>query len=145
MSGAVASAAHKTSVGRMSISISPRMAALGNLNRRVDRVQQGAVAGVLPARTHVVGDVAESYTRLRIAITERTAGAEMAEATRVGSERTLGLRQLEADAEAAGTIVDDVVAVDLFGGRGGDGARAQDSNAVDLAAIGERGIDPRNA
>src|SRR5205823_14016294 len=70
----------------------------------VDRVDEGAVTRVLPARPHVVHHVAERQVGLGIAEPERAAGAEVPERAGVRSERALRLRQLKAEREAGGTL-----------------------------------------
>src|SRR6185436_17300978 len=108
---------------------------------RIHRIDEGTVTRVLPPRPHVVGDVAERDARLRIAKTERAAGAEMAERAVVGTEGSLGLGELEAETEAGYPLVDQIEAVRVLGRGLRDRLRLQDANAVDRSAACERRVD----
>ena len=77
----------------------------------VDRIQQRAIARVLPARTHVIRHVAEGNAGFGVAKSERTARAKVPECAAVGTKWPLGLSQLEADAETAWPPVDDIGSV----------------------------------
>ena len=69
------------------------------LQRPVHRVHERPVARALPARDDVVHGVAERNVRVGVGETEGAAGAEVAEAVRVGTERSAGDGRLEAEAE----------------------------------------------
>src|SRR5690606_11750787 len=85
----------------------------------IDRGEERLVAGVLPARSHIVGDIGESNAGYRIAKAERAPRAEMAEGFDVGPERPLGLRQLKTEAETALAVENAIRTEGLFlrGGR----------------------------
>ena len=69
----------------------------------------------------------------------------MAERARMGTEWTLRLRQLEADTETAGPLIDDIGAVDLLGRCRIESVPAENLNSINRAAIGQRGIDACDA
>src|SRR3954469_19359681 len=67
--------------------------------RGVDGLDQRSVAGALPSRNDVVHHIAEGHTCVGIGEAERATGAEVTKASRVGTERAVGPRWLEAEAE----------------------------------------------
>src|SRR5262249_9517969 len=83
--------------------------------------------------------------RFRITEAQRAAGAEMAERPFVGSERALGLGELETDAKPTRAVVDEVVTVDLFLGAGRQRGIRKDSDTIDGATVGGCGVNPRDA
>src|SRR5262249_2859578 len=109
--------------------------------RRVDRVDERAIARVLPARPHVVRDISERKTCFGIAESECAARSKMSERARMRPERAIRLCQLKPNAETAGSLVDDVGSVDLLGSRLCNRRLAQNAYAVDGAAFGKRRID----
>ena len=69
------------------------------LRRGVDGVDEGPVAGALPAGDDVVHHVTERDAGIGVGEAERAAGAEVAEAARVRAERAVRPRRLEAEPE----------------------------------------------
>src|SRR3982751_2876530 len=70
--------------------------------RGVQRVDQGPVARILPARPGAVHDVSEGEPFLRIGKSKRATGAKMAEAAGIRAQRPLRLAELKAEPEARG-------------------------------------------
>src|SRR5665213_1295696 len=115
------------------------------LQRIINRADERAVARILPAWPHVVGHIGECDACIGIAETQRSARSEMTEGSWIGTDGPLGLRQLKSDSETAWSLIDQIEAIRLFGGRGIDHRARNDAYAVDLAAIGERCINTRHA
>src|SRR5215467_139360 len=84
----------------------------------IKRLDQRAIARVLPARPHLAGHVAEPDSGLGIAESERATGAEVAERPGAPADRPLCLAELEAEPEPRWAVQDQVVAVYLLRRRG---------------------------
>src|SRR5512146_3194255 len=76
------------------------------LEAGIDGLHQGAVARVLPARAHVVGDIAEGDVGIGIAKAGRAARAKMPKGIWIGAERAFRLSQLKAQSETRGVLRD---------------------------------------
>ena len=100
--------------------------------RSVQRVDQRTVARALPTGDDMVHDVAERHAARRVGEADRSPGAEVAEAARVGAEGTTRHRGFEAEPEGDVLVEDRAVAARLrrrrlgqqVAARGGDRARA---------------------
>src|ERR1041385_4680457 len=113
--------------------------------RSVDRIEECAIARVLPARTHVVRDITECDACFRVAKSQRSAGTKVTECACMGTQRPFGLSQLESDAEATWPLVDDVGPVDLLRRGCCQGGSGEDPDTVDRAVFGECRINARDA
>jgi len=131
--------------GKRTLPDAIRTKAPKQLKRRIDGIEQCAIARVLPTRSHVVRGIAECDARLRVTEAERAARAEMAERARIGSQWPFRLRQLKSDPEAARSQIDNVGPVHLLGSGGRDSIGAQDLHPVDRSAIGESRVDAGDA
>src|ERR1700729_3232503 len=82
-------------------------------HRRVDSVDQGPVACALPARDHVVHDVAQRDACHRIGKADGAARPEVTEASGVGTKGATRRGRLEAEAEGDLVVQDRAVTLRL--------------------------------
>src|SRR5436190_22949046 len=105
----------------------------GWLQAAVERVDQRAVARVLPSGFDRVHHVAERDTGGRVGEPERAAGAEVAEARRVRTERAVGASELEAEAERRLAAEDRAPTIGLHSCRLVERRSIEDGDALDGA------------
>src|SRR5215472_17153864 len=85
------------------------------LQARIEGVDERPVPWILPARSHLPGDVPDRDAGLGIAAANRATGPEVPECPVSAADRSLWLGELEAEAEPRRAVQDQVIAAHLLG------------------------------
>ena len=115
------------------------------LEAGVKSVNERAISPTLPAWPDRVHHIAEPNAGVRISEAQRSPRPEVAEASEIRSEGSVGPRRLEAEAECRVSLEDRAPALRLRRGRLGEEIGVEDGDPIDCTACSQSGVQARHA